>query len=292
MEERAKASGRLRALVPDVLRSEPQFRLLCAGQVLSLVGDRARGDCPARPVPGLRADRRSDLRPRRPQARRHRLGRGSARRAGDRRRPARRRCRRSLVARRARRQGIYGSAEAFFQPAFTGLLPQTVSHPGQLQPANAVRGLSFSIASIAGPALAGALVAGIGAGAAMLFDAGSFAVSVACLVRLRPRVAEQGTEETPPPFVTVIRAGWREVRTRSWVIAGLGAMCAYAGIVLPAVYVLGPVTVSHEHGGPGAWAAVGVAFGAGCILGDMFLLRIRPRHALRTDGVARLLASS
>jgi hypothetical protein len=40
MEERAKASGRLRALVPDVLRTEPQFRLLFAGQVLSLVGDR------------------------------------------------------------------------------------------------------------------------------------------------------------------------------------------------------------------------------------------------------------
>ena len=24
---------------------------------------------------------------------------------------------------------LYGTADAFFQPAFTGLLPQTVSHP-------------------------------------------------------------------------------------------------------------------------------------------------------------------
>jgi hypothetical protein len=39
-EERGKASVGLRALVPDVLRTEPQFRLLFAGQVLSLVGDR------------------------------------------------------------------------------------------------------------------------------------------------------------------------------------------------------------------------------------------------------------
>jgi hypothetical protein len=30
----------LRALVPEVLRTEPQFRLLFGGQVLSLVGDR------------------------------------------------------------------------------------------------------------------------------------------------------------------------------------------------------------------------------------------------------------
>jgi Transmembrane secretion effector len=84
---------------------------------------------------------------------------------------------------------LYGSADAFFQPAFTGLLPQTVSHPGQLQPANARRGLSFSVANIGGPAVAGLLVAAIGAGAAFLFDAASFAVSVACPLRLRPRVA-------------------------------------------------------------------------------------------------------
>ena len=32
--------GRIGALVPEVLRTEPQFRLLFGGQVLSLVGDR------------------------------------------------------------------------------------------------------------------------------------------------------------------------------------------------------------------------------------------------------------
>src|SRR4029079_15673330 len=119
---------------------------------------------------------------------------------------------------------LYGTAAAFFQPAFTGLLPQTVSHPGQLQPANALRGMSFSVSSIAGPVLAGALVAGIGAGAALLFDAASFAVSVACLLRLRPRVAAAAPEETPPPFLQAMRVGWREVRSRRWILAGLGAM--------------------------------------------------------------------
>ena len=32
--------SRVRRLVPEVLRTEPQFRLLFAGQVLSLIGDR------------------------------------------------------------------------------------------------------------------------------------------------------------------------------------------------------------------------------------------------------------
>jgi hypothetical protein len=76
------------------------------------------------------------------------------------------------------------------------------------------------------------------------------------------------------------------------VLAGLGAMCAYSGIVLPAVYVLGPVSISERLGGPGAWAAVVVSFGLGCVLGDVLLLRIRPRHALLTAGIALILASS
>jgi MFS family permease len=186
---------------------------------------------------------------------------------------------------------LYGTADAFFQPAFTGLLPQTVSHAGQLQQANALRGLSFSVSSIAGPAVAGVLVGAIGAGAAMLFDAASFAVSVACLLPLKPRVAAEATEETPPAFLAAVHAGWREVRSRRWIVAGLGAMCAYHGIVLPAVFVLGPVSVSEQLGGPGAWAVVVVSFGIGSVLGDLLLLRFRPRHALLVGGIALIAAS-
>jgi MFS family permease len=186
---------------------------------------------------------------------------------------------------------LYGTADAFFQPAFTGLLPQTVSHPGQLQPANALRGLSFSVSSIVGPAVAGVLVGALGAGAAMLFDAGSFAVSAAFLLRLRPRAVAEAVEKAPPAFLAAMHAGWREVRKRRWIVAGLGAMCAYHAIVLPAVYVLGPVTVSQRLGGPGSWAAVVVAFGLGSVLGDLLLLRVRPRHALRVAGLALVLAS-
>jgi MFS family permease len=303
--------GRIGALVPEVLRTEAQFRLLFAGQVLSLIGDRVM--LVALPFAVLEAGGSieavglvvaAQLVPFLVFA----LAGGVISDRGDR--------RRVLVASDLARlvvqavggvllvtdaanplmlgvlAALYGTADAFFQPAFTGLLPQTVSHPGQLQPANALRGLSFSISSIAGPVLAGALVAGIGAGAAMLFDAASFAVSVACLLRLTPRVAVEGIEAAPPAFLAAIRDGWREVRSRSWVLAGLGAMCAYSGIVLPAVFVLGPVSISERLGGPSAWAAVVVAFGLGCVLGDVALLRIRPRHALLTAGIALILASS
>ena len=303
--------GRIGALVPEVLRTEAQFRLLFAGQVLSLFGDRVM--LVALPFAVLEAGGSieavglvvtAQLVPFLVFA----LAGGVISDRGDR--------RRVLIASDVARlivQGVggvllvadaaspltlgvlaalYGTADAFFQPAFTGLLPQTVSHAGQLQPANALRGLSFSISSIAGPAIAGVLIGASGAGAAMLFDAGSFAVSVACLLRLRPAVAVEGIEEAPPAFLAAVMAGWREVRSRSWVLAGLGAMCAYSGIVLPAVYVLGPVSIAERLGGPGAWAAVVVAFGLGCVLGDLLLLRIRPPHALLTGGIALILASS
>jgi MFS family permease len=302
--------SRVRALVPDVLRSEREFRLLFAGQVLSLVGDRVM--LVALPFAVLEAGGGvrevglvfgAQLAPFLLFA----LVGGVLSDRGER--------RRVLIASDVARlvvQGVagallvadaadplshgvlaalYGTADAFFQPAFTGLVPQTVSHPGQLQPANALRGMSFSVSSIAGPSVAGLLVATVGAGAAFLFDAGSFAVSVACLLRLRPRVAADAVEETPPPFLAAMRAGWREVHTRPWLLGGLGAMVAYHAIVLSAVYVLGPVSVSDRLGGPGAWAAVVVSFGVGSILGDLLLLRARPRHAMRIAGLALILAS-
>jgi MFS family permease len=305
-----RPAGSLRALVPEVLRTEPQFRLLFAGQVLSLVGDRvmlvalpfavleAGGGVgavglvvAAELVPFLifaivggvvsdRTDRRrvlvtSDV------ARLIVQAIGGVLLLTDAATPV------SLGILAA----LYGTADAFFQPAFTGLLPQTVSHPGQLQQANALRGLSFSVSSIAGPAVAGVLVGAIGAGAAMLFDAASFAVSVACLLPLKPRVAAEGIEEAPPAFLAAVREGWREVRSRRWLVAGLGAMCAYHGIVLPAVFVLGPVSVSEHLGGPGAWAVIVVSFGIGSVLGDLVLLRFRPRHALLVGGIALIAAS-
>ena len=169
--------GRIGALVPEVLRTEAQFRLLFAGQVLSLVGDRVM--LVALPFAVLEAGGSieavglvvtAQLVPFLVFA----LAGGVISDRGDR--------RRVLIASDVARlivQGVggvllvadaaspltlgvlaalYGTADAFFQPAFTGLLPQTVSHAGQLQPANALRGLSFSVSNIAGPAIAGVLV--------------------------------------------------------------------------------------------------------------------------------------
>ena len=304
---RSDALRHLRA--PEVLRTEPQFRLLFVGQVLSLVGDRmmlvalpfavlhAGGGTgaiglvvAAQLIPtvifGLFGGALSDRSDRRLVLIGSDMGRLLVQACGG-----------ALLLSGAATPTLlgvlafgYGTADAFFQPAFTGLLPQTVSTAEQLQPANALRGLSFSVAAVAGPAIAGVLVASAGAGAAFLLDAGSFAVSVLCLLFLRPS-ARAVSAETSPPVFKAIREGWKEISSRPWLRAGLAAMGAYSALVLPSVFVLGPVYVSSQLGGPGAWAAVVVSFGVGSIIGDLSLLRVRPRRALRAAAIGLGFAS-
>jgi len=191
---------------------------------------------------------------------------------------------------------VYGAADAFFAPAFTGLLPSTVS-PLNLQPANALRGLSFSVAAIAGPLLAGLLVAFAGGpGVAMLFDAATFVVSVALLAPLRPRIvdaviSDEDPRATTDHFWSSLVQGWTEVRRRSWVLAFLTGMAVYHAVVLPAVFVIGPVIAETELNGARSWAVVSAGFGAGCVLGDALFLSWRPRFALRVAALLLVGAS-
>ena len=183
---------------------------------------------------------------------------------------------------------VFGAADSFFTPAFGGLVPQTIAERRHLQSASALRGASISAGSILGPVLGGLLVASIGEGGALLVDAGTFAVSVACLLALRPRVVERGD---PEPFAADLKGGWREVRSRPWVWSFLLSMIAYHVIVLPSIFVLGPVLMKDELDGATSWAIVVTAFGAGSIVANILLLRWRPRFALRAAAVALMFAS-
>lgn len=191
---------------------------------------------------------------------------------------------------------MFGAADAFFAPAFSGLLPTTVA-PANIQPANALRGLTFSLGNVVGPVVAGLLIAYAGGpGSALLFDAATFAVSVVLLLPLRPSlvseaIAEEDPTATTTSFGTSLREGWQEVRSRPWVLGFLSGFSVYHAVVLPSIFVVGPVLMLQEYDGARSWALVTALFGLGNILGDVLLLRWRPAYALRVGALMLVGAS-
>jgi MFS family permease len=102
-------------------------------------------------------------------------------------------------------QAVGATGFAFFFPASTGLVPQTVE-PALLQQANATLRMALNVSSIGGAALGGILVAAVGSGWALAVDAGTFFVSAAFLFSMRV-VSAARTEV--PNFLGELREGWR-----------------------------------------------------------------------------------
>jgi MFS family permease len=298
----------MRLTVPAVLRDEPQFRLLFLGQALSVIGDRitmialpfavlevgggatqvgfvaAAQFLPfallslAAGVLADRLDRRRILIISDAVRMTVQLTAGVLLVSGG-----------AEVWHLVALAALYGAGDAFFAPAMTGLMPMTIAEPHNIQPANAMRGLTFSFGAVLGPVIAGLLIALLGAGGAILFDAATFAASIGLLSVLSPRTVERGD---PEPFLSDLHGGWRELRARSWVSAFLFATVIYHVVVLPSVFVLGPVLAEDELNGATSWAVIVLAFGLGSIVGDVLLLRWRPRHALRIAAAALAVAST
>ena len=170
---------------------------------------------------------------------------------------------------------VMGGADAFFTPASTGLMPEIVS-PGRVQQANALRSLSQSGAHIFGPLLSGVIVATIGTGWAFALDGVSFLVSAGFLLAMRvpPRVVPARRA-----FVTELVEGWREVVSRSWVIACILTF-SISNISLGTFQVLGPLIALDRLGGAAAWGLVGAGAAVGGVIGGAVALRWRPERPL------------
>ena len=80
--------------------------------------------------------------------------------------------------------GLYGVAMAFFSPASTGLVPETLPAV-ELQRANGLMGMTRSVTAVAGGAVGGLLVDAIGPGSAIAVDAATFAASALALALMR-----------------------------------------------------------------------------------------------------------
>ncbi|MBO6702293.1 MAG: MFS transporter [Pseudomonadales bacterium] len=166
---------------------------------------------------------------------------------------------------------ITGVAYALHQPSITGFIPQIVDRK-KLQAANALLGVARNGAFTLGAALAGVLVANIGAGPTLALDALTFGLSGLLILSLRPK-PQASTESAT--FFEDLRLGWREFISHKWLWT---IVLQFSLIVasLEAVFgLLGPAVSREYLGGAVSWGIIAAGFGAGTILGGLLAIRLR-----------------
>lgn len=182
-------------------------------------------------------------------------------------------------------QLVLGVGSAFFFPAVTGLVPQTVETEN-LQAANVARGIAGATASMVGPAIGGAVLVLASPGWAFAADALTFLASAVLLSGLRVTSSPDESEMNAEPSVfTEFAQGWTEFRRRTWlwaIVLGFGLLNA---LVFAPFYVLGPQVV----GDAAAWSTILVGAGAGAVGGGILALGWPPARPLLVATLAVVL---
>jgi len=172
-------------------------------------------------------------------------------------------------------QAVGGAATAFYSPASTGLVPETVP-PRLLQQANALMSIARYIAFPLGAAAGGTIVATIGSGYALLVDGATYATSALLLSRLR--LTGQARTAIAPNFLRELREGWQAFTEHTWVWLLTLWISLYFLITYAPFFVLGPYVARASLGGAAAWAVVVTGEAVGSLVGGLVGLRFRPNR--------------
>ena len=177
-------------------------------------------------------------------------------------------------------QAVGGCAVAFYSPASTGLVPETVPER-LLQQANSFMSIARYAAFPLGAAVGGTLVATIGAGYALLLDGGTYGLSAFLLSMMslpgRPRAATTN-------FVRELREGWQAFTEHTWVWLLTLWISLYFLITYAPFFVLGPYVAMKSLGGAASWTIVVTGEAVGSLAGGLVGLRLRPRRPMVVIG--------
>lgn len=166
--------------------------------------------------------------------------------------------------------GVIG---AFFYPARSSALPSVVE-PELIQPANAWVFMATQAAVVAGPAVAGLVVARAGTGPAFAVDAAGFALAVLLLLQLR--LPAGGASRRPSNgLVRDVLAGlrymWESPLTRAVL-----AVIVVLNFAVSGPFEVGVAVLARQvWGGPLALGFVMGAFGVGSLVGALAIRKLR-----------------
>jgi len=165
------------------------------------------------------------------------------------------------------------AGDALEAPAWRAILPEVVPR-SDLAAASALSGIEFNLARAVGPALAGALIAVAGVGAAFVVNAASFAGVIWVVARWKRRSSSLAVPAETIAGATV--AALRYVRHSP----GIRGITARSGLVMffgSAILALLPAVAEAEGKGSAAYGLLLGCFGAGAIAGALLSQRARAR---------------
>jgi MFS family permease len=180
---------------------------------------------------------------------------------------------------------LFGTVEAFFRPAYTGIVPQTVPDE-MIQAAQATTGISRELSIVIGPAIGTGLTLGIGAETAYAFDALTFVASVFFLMRVHPH--ERGEPGLRSTVVRELLEGWQAVRERAWVWATVAAFSLTLLVGLAPFFTLGAAVAEEQYDDAGVFGLVQIVWGVGTAAGTLVAARWRPAFPIRVGMIAVL----
>lgn len=180
---------------------------------------------------------------------------------------------------------VAGALNSLWWPAFPGLVPALVED-GELQMGNSLIAVASNVGFIGGSALAGALVAGFGAGTAIVVDGVSFVLAGGLVYGLRHATPPREGAATES-VLRDLREGWSTFISFRWLWVLVAVFALINAVFRGAVEVGGPVLMKESFDGPTTWALLQTAQGVGFLAGAAVAARLRPRRPL----VFLLLAS-
>lgn len=177
---------------------------------------------------------------------------------------------------------FFGIVDAFFQPAFTALVPQLVPEE-DLPSANSLSSMSMQFGRILGPAVGAGVVAAIGAPLAFLVNGLSFFVSALFLLPLLWMNIPRVKSEHDASVLRDIREGFAAVFASQWLWVSI-IIFALTNIALSGPYsVAMPFLVNDALGGSvETLGFIYMVFPIGFLGGGLYLGRF---HKIRRRGI-------
>ena len=181
---------------------------------------------------------------------------------------------------------LIGAGFTFYLPAQQASVNDLVAR-ADLHPAVALGAIGFNLARAAGPALAGAIAAGLGTGSAMVASACFFLVMFVTLTRWEgPPSAIPGVRET---LLGGVRSGLRYARHSALMRALLIHNLSF-GLCASALWALLPVIARDQLAlGAGGFGLLSGAFGTGAVIGAFTIPRQLQRFSLNSVVTAAVL---